>query len=215
MPPRRDGVNPLVQVGRRCRGALCSGSAASQLWALGIFQETLRWNVFPTVWPSGSLTSRPAIRVNSETLPEPPTMVLSVTVIKSENERAQPINRPCGPRNCTGRAPFSEKSSGSSSSMEPAVVALSLGHYPAQLFGGAPPGFPAPQVNEQLPGKGDDGPFAGAGVSLGIQQNSFPLLDQIVVGLVEERPPGQFHQIGAQASVTRLGDAQVGRAWPG
>ena len=185
MPPRRDGVNPLVQVGRRCRGALRSGSAASQLWALGIFQETLRENVFPTVWPSGSLTSRPAIRVNSETLPEPPTMVLSVTVIKSENERAQPINRPCGPRNCTGRAPFSEKSSGSSSSMEPAVVALSLGHYPAQLLRRAPAGFPAPQVNEQLTGKSDDGSFAGAHLGLGIEQHQLPLLDEIVFGLVE------------------------------
>ena len=56
-------------------------------------QDSFRENVFPTVWPSGLLTSRPAIRV-SRSRERPPTMVLSVTVIKSENERAQPINRP-------------------------------------------------------------------------------------------------------------------------
>jgi hypothetical protein len=49
-------------------------------------------------------------------------MVLSVTVLKSENERAQPINRPRGPRNCTGRAPFSEKFSGDSSCMGATAV---------------------------------------------------------------------------------------------
>lgn len=70
-----------------------AGRTAGQLWAFGTLQETLRENVFPTVCPSGILTSRPAIRVNGLKGP-PPKMVLSVTVIGSENERAQPINRP-------------------------------------------------------------------------------------------------------------------------
>lgn len=59
----------------------------------GNSKRSFRENVFPTVWPSDLLTSRPAIRVNGLGRP-PPTMVLSVTVIVSENERAQPINRP-------------------------------------------------------------------------------------------------------------------------
>jgi hypothetical protein len=59
----------------------------------GHSKSSFRENVFPTVWPSGPLTSRPAIRV-SRPWGRPPTMVLSVTVIVSENERAQPINRP-------------------------------------------------------------------------------------------------------------------------
>ena len=59
----------------------------------GHAKSSFRENVFPTVWPSGLLTSRPAIRV-SRSRERPPTMVLSVTVIESENERAQPINRP-------------------------------------------------------------------------------------------------------------------------
>ena len=93
-------------------------------------RSSFRWNVFPTVWPSGALTSRPAIRVNSESLPGPPTRVLSVTAIKSENERAQPINRPWRPRNCTGRAPFSEKFFGDSKgAFEPAVGAANADVY--------------------------------------------------------------------------------------
>ena len=91
---------------RLAAGVLRAGSCCC-----GHPEGPFRENVFPTVWPSGILTSRPAIRVNCLGR-QPPTMVLSVTVIVSENERAQPINRPCGPRNCTGRAPFSEKFSG-------------------------------------------------------------------------------------------------------
>ena len=87
------------------------GSLPARECCQGDPQSSFRENVFPTVWPSALLTSRPAIRV-SRSWERAPNMVLSVTVIRSENERAQPINRPCGPRNCTGRAPFSEKFSG-------------------------------------------------------------------------------------------------------
>jgi hypothetical protein len=98
-------------------------------------------------------------------------MVLSVTVIGSENERAQPINRPLGPRICTGRAPFSEKFSGDSRSIRTSRWVSALGHHPPELFGSAPARLPAPQVNEELPGKSDDRSFAGARMGFGIQQN--------------------------------------------
>jgi hypothetical protein len=157
---------------RLAAGRLRAGSCGREC-----SRVTFRENALPRVWPSGTLTSRPAIRVNSESLPGPPTRVLSVTVIKSENERAQPINRPWRPRIGTGRAPFSEKFSGDSRSIRTSRWScLSRGHHPAQLLGRASTRLPAPQINEQLPGKGDDGPFAGAGVGFGIEQHRPPFL---------------------------------------
>jgi len=124
---------PTGAVMRFVAGGLWAGSCCGEL-----SRSSFRGNVFPTVWPSELLTSRPAIRVNSLGR-QPPIMVMSVTVIRSENERAQPINRPCGPRICTGRAPFSEKFSGSLRSIGASPGRdLSLGHDPAELLGGAP-----------------------------------------------------------------------------
>ena len=197
MPPRRGRVNTIVLI-RRCRRAVCSGPAAGRVLLPRAFREffsgerfsdgvAVRWADVTTCYP-GQRPGRP-----------PPTKVVSVTVIRSENQRAQPINRPWGPRNCTGRAPFSEKFSGKLKSMGASRGrGLGLGHHPAELLGGAPAGFPTPPVNEELPGKGDDGPFAGAAVGLGIEEDRFPFLDQIVMGLVEQQSPGVGTPPGAR-----------------
>ena len=121
---------------------------------------------------------------------------VSVTVIGSENERAQSTKRPQTAKDCNGsRAVFRKVLWGAKDAFEPAVQRFKLlGHHPAQLFGGAPAGLPAPQVNEQLPGKGDDGPLARSPMGLGVEQHRAPLLDQVIVGLVEQQPPGQLDQ---------------------
>ena len=46
---------------------------------------------------------------------------------------------------------------------------------PTKSFAVGSAASPTPQVNEQLAGKGDDVPFVGARMGLGIQQKGFPV----------------------------------------
>ena len=92
---------------------------------------------------------------------------VSVTVKGSENERAQPINRQRTAKKLPGsRAVFRKvlywfklhRATG-----------LGRGHDPSQLLGGASASFPAPQINEQLPGKRNDRPLARPQVGFGVE----------------------------------------------
>ena len=84
-----------------------------------------------------------------------------------------------------------------------------LNHFPAQLFGGDPTGLPAPQIDGQLPRHRHNGLFAFAGVTAGLQQNVFPLLDGFALGLELDHAPGQFEQQISESGVAVFGDAQV------
>jgi hypothetical protein len=82
-------------------------------------------------------------------------------------------------------------------------------HFPAQLFGGDPAGLPAPEVHGQLPGQGDDGLFAFAGVDAGAEQDVFPFLDGAALGLEADHAPGQFDEQIPEPGVAVFGDGQV------
>ena len=60
------------------------------------------------------------------------------------------------PRAATGRAPFSESRFMGVWILHGSRAELRLAHDPAQLLGTDLAGLPFPQVNEQLPGKGDN-----------------------------------------------------------
>ena len=110
-------------------------------------------------------------------------MVMSVTVKESENERAQPIKRPLPAKKSNGsRAVFRKvRGVGERGFTEIGRDASSFRHHPAHLFRGLSARFPAPQVNEQLAGKGYNGTFSSPDVGFRIQQDVLPFLDQVIL----------------------------------
>lgn len=89
-----------------------------------------------------------------------------------------------------------------------------LNHFPTQLCRGDSSRLPAPQIHRQLPGHRDNGLFAFAGVTAGLQQNVFPLLHGFTLRLELDHAPGQFEQQISQPRVAMLSDAQVHVALP-
>ena len=77
------------------------------------------------------------------------------------------------------------------------------------MFGRDAPGLPAPQIDGQLPGHRDNGLFAFASVTAGLQQDVLPLLHGLALRLELDHAPGQFDQQVAQPGVAVFGDAQV------
>ena len=84
-----------------------------------------------------------------------------------------------------------------------------LHHDPAELCGRDLAGLPAPEIHGQLPGQRHERPFFLSRGSLGIEQNMFPALDGLALGLIEHHAPGQFDQGPADAGVAGLGDGEI------
>lgn len=89
------------------------------------------------------------------------------------------------------------------------VMSKGSGHFPAQLLWGDPAGLPAPQIDGQLTGQGDDGLFAFATMRALGQEDVFPFLEGATLGLEADHAPGQFDEEVAQAGVAMLGNGQV------
>ena len=161
MPARAWKVNPVALADPVWE---CQGEAVTALHCS--LQSSFREERFSDggcVSPAERTTCYPGRRHRGA----PAHYGVSVTVKGSENECAQPINRPKTAKKLHGsRAVFRKvlywfklhRATG-----------LGRGHDPSQLLGGASACFPAPQINEQLPGKRNDRPLPCPQVGFGVE----------------------------------------------